>query len=116
MATTIGRWTRHNLFASPSSSLLSLVSIPLTIYVGFLIARWAFLSAHWAVVADNLAVLLVGTFPPDQVWRAMVAGAGLSALFGMTIGICSAELCCKEETKASRSCNMTGNHQRLTCK
>ena len=55
MATTIGRWTRHNLFASPSSSLLSLVSIPLTIYVGFLIARWAFLSAHWAVVADNLA-------------------------------------------------------------
>src|ERR1700754_3038198 len=87
MATTIGRWTRHNLFASPSSSLLSLVSIPLTLYVGFLIARWAFLSAHWAVVADNLAVLLVGTFPPDQVWRAMVAGAGLSALFGMTIGL-----------------------------
>jgi general L-amino acid transport system permease protein len=87
MAMTIGRWTRHNLFASPSSSLLSLVSIPLTLYVGFLIARWALFSAHWAVVADNLAVLLVGTFPLEQVWRAMLAGAGLSALFGMTIGL-----------------------------
>jgi general L-amino acid transport system permease protein len=87
MATTIGRWTRHNLFASPSSSLLSLVSIPLTLYIGFLIVRWTLFSAHWAVVAENLAVLLVGTFPADQIWRALVAGAGLSALFGMTIGL-----------------------------
>jgi general L-amino acid transport system permease protein len=38
-------------------------------------------------VADNLAVLLVGTFPADQIWRALAAGAGLSALFGMTMGL-----------------------------
>jgi general L-amino acid transport system permease protein len=87
MAMTIGRWARHNLFASPSSSLLSLVSIPLTLYVAILAARWVLFTAHWSVVVDNLAVLLVGTFPGDQIWRALVAGAGLSALFGMTLGL-----------------------------
>ncbi|MGF6782024.1 amino acid ABC transporter permease [Paraburkholderia sp. GAS334] len=87
MAMTIGRWARYNLFASPSSSLLSVVSIPLTVYVGVLAARWALFTAHWPVVVDNLTVLLVGTFPVDQIWRALVAGAGLSALFGMTIGL-----------------------------
>jgi general L-amino acid transport system permease protein len=86
MALTIRRWARHNLFASPSSSLLSLVSIPLTLYIGVIFARWAFFTAHWSVVADNLVVLMVGTFPVDQIWRALVAGAGLSLLFGMTIG------------------------------
>jgi general L-amino acid transport system permease protein len=87
MAMTIGRWARHNLFASPSSSLLSLVSIPLTLYVAIFAARWVLFTAHWSVVVDNLAVLLVGTFPGDQIWRALVAGAGLSALFGMTLGL-----------------------------
>jgi general L-amino acid transport system permease protein len=87
MTITVGRWARHNLFASPASSLLSVVSIPLTLYIGFLAARWALFSAHWAVVSDNLSVLLIGTFPADQVWRAWTAGAGLSALFGMTIGL-----------------------------
>jgi general L-amino acid transport system permease protein len=87
MAMTIGRWARHNLFLSPSSSLLSLVSIPLTLYIAVLAARWVLFTAHWSVVVDNLTVLLVGTFPADQIWRALVTGAGLSALFGMTIGL-----------------------------
>jgi general L-amino acid transport system permease protein len=87
MAMTISRWARYNLFASPSSSLLSVVSIPLTVYVGILAVRWVLFTAHWPVVVDNLTVLLVGTFPVDQIWRALVAGAGLSALFGMTIGL-----------------------------
>jgi general L-amino acid transport system permease protein len=87
MAMTIGRWARHNLFASPASSLLSIVSIPLTLYVAILAGRWVLFAAHWSVVVDNLAVLLVGTFPGDQIWRALVAGAGLSALFGMTLGL-----------------------------
>lgn len=87
MAQTIGRWARHNLFASPSSSLLSLVSIPLTVYLGVQFARWVIFTAHWSVVSDNLVVLMVGTFPVEQIWRALVAGAGLSLLFGMTIGV-----------------------------
>jgi general L-amino acid transport system permease protein len=95
MAMTIGRWTRYNLFATPGSALLSVVSIPLTLYVGFLAARWALSTAHWSVIVDNLEVLLVGTFPRDQIWRAVVAGAGLSALFGMTVGVVLISKCWK---------------------
>jgi general L-amino acid transport system permease protein len=87
MAMTIRRWVRYNLFASPTDSLLSVVSIPLTLYVAFLVAHWALSTAQWSVVTDNLSVLLVGTFPQDQIWRAVVSAAGLSALFGMTIGV-----------------------------
>jgi len=87
MAMTIGRWTRYNLFATPVSGLLSVVTIPLTLYIAFSAAHWVFFIAHWSVVSDNLTVLLLGTFPREQIWRAIVAVAGLCALFGMTLGL-----------------------------
>jgi len=87
MAMTIGRWTRYNLFATPVSGLLSVVTIPLTLYIAFSAAHWVFFIAHWSVVSDNLTVLLLGTVPREQIWRAIVAVAGLCALFGMTLGL-----------------------------
>ena len=87
MATTIGRWTRYNLFATPASALLSLVSIPFTVYVAYLAARWVFTVAQWPVVFDNLTVLLVGTFPHDQMWRALLGSGVLCALVGITLGV-----------------------------
>jgi general L-amino acid transport system permease protein len=87
MAMTMQRWVRYNLFATPGSAVLSLVSIPLTIYVAFQAARWAFVDARWSVITDNLPVLLVGTFPLGELWRALAAGAILSALAGVTIGV-----------------------------
>jgi general L-amino acid transport system permease protein len=87
MAMTIQRWTRYNLFATPGSAVLSIVSIPLTIYVAFLAVRWAMVDARWSVITDNLVVLLVGTFPRDQLWRTVIAGAVLSLLVGLTIGV-----------------------------
>src|SRR5689334_21459385 len=87
MAMTIQCWTRYNLFATPSSAVLSIVSIPLTIYVAFLAVRWAMVDARWSVITDYLVVLLVGTFPRDQLWRTMIAGAVLSLLVGLTIGV-----------------------------
>jgi general L-amino acid transport system permease protein len=87
MAMTIGRWTRYKLFPTPVSGLLSVLTIPPTLYIAYLALRWAFSIAHWSVVSDNLTVLLLGTFPREQIWRAMVAVAGLCALFGMTLGL-----------------------------
>ena len=87
MATTIGRWTRYNLFATPASAVLSVVFIPWTLYAAYLGAHWMLSVAQWSVVFDNLTVLLVGTFPHEQMWRALVAGAALCALVGMTLGV-----------------------------
>jgi general L-amino acid transport system permease protein len=87
MAMTIGRWTRYKLFPTPVSGLLSVLTIPPTLYIAYLAVHWAFSIAHWSVVSDNLTVLLLGTFPREQIWRAMVAVAGLCALFGMTLGL-----------------------------
>jgi general L-amino acid transport system permease protein len=87
MATTFGRWTRYNLFATPASAVLSMVFIPWTLYVAYLGAHWMLSVAQWSVVFDNLTVLLVGTFPHEQMWRALGAGAALCALVGMTLGV-----------------------------
>ena len=104
MAMTLQRWTRYNLFATPGSALLSVVSIPLTLYLAFMAGRWALVQARWPVITDNLAVLLVGTFPRDQFWRAMVAGAMLSALFGVTIGVVLVSRRWKGPTVAAATC------------
>ncbi|MEM5343402.1 amino acid ABC transporter permease [Paraburkholderia azotifigens] len=87
MATTFNRWVRYNLFATPASSVVSVVAIPLTLYVAYLAAKWTFVQAHWSVISDNLPVLLVGTFPRDELWRAVTAGAVLSVLVGITLGL-----------------------------
>lgn len=87
MAMTFNRWVRYNLFATPSSSVVSVVAIPLTLYIGYRAAKWALFQAHWSVISDNLQVLLVGTFPRDQLWRAAAAGGILSVLVGFTLGL-----------------------------
>ncbi|WP_293174732.1 amino acid ABC transporter permease [Oceanithermus sp.] len=62
-------WVRENLFNGVFNSILTLVTLAL-LYVSLKsIVYWALHEAKWSVVPDNMRLLMVGPFPPEQVWR-----------------------------------------------
>ncbi|WP_457631172.1 amino acid ABC transporter permease [Oceanithermus sp.] len=62
-------WLRENLFNSFFNSVLTLVTLALLYFSLRGILVWALTEARWSVVPDNMRLLMVGPFPPDQVWR-----------------------------------------------
>jgi general L-amino acid transport system permease protein len=97
---TIG-WLRANLFASISSSIVTLLLffVLAKAFVG--LAQWGFLNAVWsvpgsdtsacravrglgacwAVIPEKLRFILFGTYPFDQQWRPALAMLAFIALF-----------------------------------
>ncbi len=72
-------WMRKNLFGTWYNILLTFVSawFLYTVLSGLL--GWVFFHARWSVVTENIANLLIGRYPRDQVWR-IVAGVVLIAV------------------------------------
>jgi general L-amino acid transport system permease protein len=70
------RWLRENLFSSIANTILTVatVLVLLVFLNGFI--TWA-LQANWAVIPANLRVLMVGTYPAEELWRVW---SGLLAL------------------------------------
>ncbi|ADU51549.1 polar amino acid ABC transporter, inner membrane subunit [Thermaerobacter marianensis DSM 12885] len=70
-------WIRANLLGTWYHGLLTLVCLTVLVRAGRAVVEWAFTRAQWAVVRDNLLLLLVGAYPRDQLWR---VGAALGVL------------------------------------
>lgn len=81
------RWCRVNLFATPLDILLSCVFLPLTFLMVWKLGAWALLQAKWSIIADNLRVLMVGTFPVEYLGRAWYVAGVLAVATGATLGL-----------------------------
>ncbi|MFC5524107.1 amino acid ABC transporter permease [Polaromonas jejuensis] len=80
------RWVRRNLFATAADSTLSVVCISWCLWMMSSLISWAIFTAHWEVVAENIRVFMVGTYPRDMMWRPWACAAILSLLSGMAMG------------------------------
>lgn len=80
------KWSRHNLFAKPLDAVLSLIVIPVCLWTAYTIAEWALRSAQWDIIPESLRVLMIGIYPPDQIWRSWTAVAIIGALLGSALG------------------------------
>ncbi len=79
-------WCRERLFNTPLNSVLTVLFLPLCIWLAGSLLYWAAGVARWGVVAENLRVLLVGTFPMVDIWRAWAALTILTLLVGLSLG------------------------------
>ena len=79
------RWCRVNLFATPLDILLSCVFLPLTFFMVWKLGAWVLLQAKWSIIADNLRVLMVGTFPVEYLGRAWYVAGVLAVATGATL-------------------------------
>ncbi len=102
--TIVGRaigWLRVNLFASISSTIVTLLLLFVLAKAAAGLVQWAFwnavwsvpgsdtsacravhgLGACWAVIPEKLRFILFGTYPFDQQWRPALAMLAFMALF-----------------------------------
>jgi general L-amino acid transport system permease protein len=102
--TIVGRaigWLRINLFASISSTIVTLLLLFVLAKAAAGLVQWAFwnavwsvpgsdtsacravhgLGACWAVIPEKLRFILFGTYPFDQQWRPALAMLAFMALF-----------------------------------
>lgn len=84
---TVFGWLKKNLFYNVFSSITTIVVIFLLALVVKNIFVWALNSAQWDVITVNLKLLMVGTYPLDQISRIWVCILILSLLIGFSWGI-----------------------------
>jgi general L-amino acid transport system permease protein len=80
-------WLKKNLFSTWYNALLTLLSLWLIYAALGGLLKWAFTEATWGVVTSNLRLFMVGTYPPDQVWRVGLCVFMVSVLSGLSWGI-----------------------------
>ncbi len=80
------RWLKLNLFNSWPSAMLTLAATALIVSVVYGLGRWAITAAEWEVIPANLKLLLVGTYPLEQLWRVWSIVCFLSLLSGIAAG------------------------------
>jgi general L-amino acid transport system permease protein len=77
----VQKWLQTNLFSSWLNSLLTLICLGLLYVVVRSFWVWAFNSAQWQVVWQNLRGLIVGRYPIEQIWRIWLAGGAITLAF-----------------------------------
>ena len=83
---TPAEWVRENLFSSRFNTVITLVVGSLLGFFLYQISKFVFVTAEWAVVANNLRGFMVGPFPVEQIWRVWVSAYVVAVLGGLSAG------------------------------
>ena len=76
-------WVRANLLDTWYNALLTVAVLASAYYVVRGFAGWVLETAEWAVLTQNLQVLLVGQYPDEEIWRAGVVMLAIPFVLGL---------------------------------
>lgn len=89
-----GEWVRKRLFPSPINGLITVVLGIISLYLGYRLFRFVFITGRWEPVSRNLELFMIGTFPrgegDDQRWRIFGQMLLMATGVGIFIGAMSA--------------------------
>ena len=85
-----GIWLKKNLFGNWWSGLLTLVFVPLSLYLVFQGLRFLFVVGEWDAVRVNLTLFMQGTFARVEQWRLIAQIQVLALALGIGVGTNSA--------------------------
>ena len=83
-------WVKKNLFRNWWSGLITVVLLPITLYVAYRALRFLFVTGQWDAVRVNLTLFMQGTFPRDEQWRLIAQIMIFALAFGIGLGTNSA--------------------------
>lgn len=83
----VGEWLRQNLFNNWWNSLLTVVLLFLVFQLVSGVLGWIFTTSGWIAVASNVRLLMVGRYPPAEVWRPELVVAMIALLLGLSAGV-----------------------------
>ncbi len=84
---TILGWIYKNLFNTWYNACLTFLAFGIVYAIGKPMLVWAFSKARWEVVIVNMRLLMVGQYPPDQIWRVWLCLHLLGVIAGLSWGI-----------------------------
>jgi len=80
-------WLRQNLFSTWWNALISIILLFLVFQALSGLLRWVVTTEGWIAVTSNVRLLLVGRYPPDQLWRPELVVALIAVLLGLSGGV-----------------------------
>jgi general L-amino acid transport system permease protein len=81
------KWLKDNLFNTWYNALLTFLALGL-LYVAFKgTLQWALTEADWRAIPANVELLMVGTYPREEVWRVWASVYTLAFLSGVSGGL-----------------------------
>ena len=83
---TSADWARKNLFPNWWSGLITIVLVPLILYLAYRGLRFFFVTGQWAAVQVNLTLFMQGTFSRDDQWRLISQILLFALAFGIGAG------------------------------
>ncbi len=84
---TVLGWIYKNLFSTWYNGLLTILALALVYSIAKPVLSWAFTQARWDVVTVNMRLLMVGQYPPAELWRVWLCLHLLAAIGGLSWGI-----------------------------
>lgn len=99
---TVLKWTKENLFYSPASAVMTLVTAAVSVWVSVLFLDWALFSANvagsaaadctgegacWVFIKERFSQFIYGFYPEGQRWRVNLTFVAISvSVFGALSG------------------------------
>ena len=80
------RWVRRHVLRGPGDAALTLLALAILLGLGLPLLRWVAFGAEWGVIGANRHLLLVGSYPVEQVWRVWLVLMAVLALSGLSAG------------------------------
>ncbi|HDD62684.1 MAG TPA: amino acid ABC transporter permease [Chloroflexi bacterium] len=80
------KWIRENLFSSVLNSILTIVLLPVVLFLIYQVFIWVILGANWKAVTQFPMLFAVGQYPRDQLWRVGFILSGLIFILGVSWG------------------------------
>ena len=84
---TVLGWLYKNLFSTWYDALLTLGSATLLYLVFAPMISWAFTTAQWEVINANLRLLMIGQYPPSELWRIWACMYIAAIILGVSWGM-----------------------------
>ena len=81
------RWLQDNLFSTWYNTILTCLGLVFLFFFFRFFFTWVFTQANWAVIPANLQILMIGSFPIEQVWWIGIVICTLLTLLGLSAGI-----------------------------
>jgi general L-amino acid transport system permease protein len=84
---TILGWVYKNLFRTWYDTLLTIGSVLILYFIFAPLLSWAFTTAKWEVINANLRLLMIGQYPPSELWRIWACVYLAAILIGLSWGM-----------------------------
>lgn len=81
------KWLQDNLFNTWFNTILTCLALVFLFFVFRGVFTWVFTQAEWQVIPANMQILMIGSYPIEQVWRIWIVLYTLFFLLGLSAGV-----------------------------